>query len=174
MMILQRIFFILLLGYSALFAKNIEVVPPSISFKSSLEADIIEDIYMTIHNGIGTYNAQQDNPSKLLHVKETFLPTKKYKTQLRNYYRKSSLRDKMLYMQKHHLSYLLEYRIKHSDIRRIRGTKNIYKVRMQLYVFTKDGKYKRFKTKLYFDTKIYALTDKSYNRITKLVLQALR
>ena len=164
---------ILSLLVSSMFAKSIEVVPAKIDFKNNMEVDIVEEIYMMIHNGISSYNSEQDEAHKLISVKESFLPIRKYKKKINNYYAKNKSSYKQKYMQDNKLDYVVEYRVRRKDIKALNKCKRHCKVDIQVFMFKRNSAFSKDKLTLYFDTSVSSLTDDSYTQVDQYIISKL-
>jgi len=168
-----KIIIVISLLVASLAAKSIEVIPAKIDFKNNTEVDIVEEVYMMIHNGISLYNSQQDEAYKLISVKESFLPVRKYKKKIIKYYSKNKSAHKKQYMREGGLDLLVEYRVKGKDVRALRKCKRHCNVHIQIFVFKKDGSFSKSTLKLDFDKSVESLTDDSYTQVDELMLSKL-
>jgi hypothetical protein len=164
-----KIIFLVLIISSSLFSRSIEVVPANIDFKNRMEIDIVEELYMMFHNGVSSYNSIQDDPSKLISVKESFLPISKYKKKISHYYKKNKMTYKEKYMLDNDLNFLLEYRVRHSDVLALSKCKYTCKVDIQVYLFRRGSYYIKKNMTMYYDSSIYSLSDESYEEIDEFM-----
>ena len=156
-----------------MFAKSIEVIPAKTDFKNNMEVDIVEEIYMMIHNGISSYNSEQDEAHKLISVKESFLPIRKYKKKINNYYAKNKSSYKQKYMHDNELDYVIEYRVRRNDIKALNKCQRHCKVDIQIFMFKKRSAFSKDKLTLFFDTSVSSLTDDSYTQIDQFIISKL-
>ncbi len=163
----------LLLIVNFLHARSIEVVPAKIDFTNNMEVDIVEEIYMMLHNGITAYNSLQSDSNKLINVKESFLPVRKYKKKINNYYAKNKSAHKQKYMKDNQLDYVVEYRIRKKDVKVLPKCKKKCKVDVQIFLFKRNAAFVKEKLTLQFDKSVYSLTDDSYEKIDQFMISKL-
>ncbi len=170
---LQKILILLLISSGLLYARSIEVVPAKIDFKNNMEVDIVEEIYMMLHNGITNYNSLQSDTNKLINVKESFLPVRKYKKKINSYYSKNKSAYKQQYMIDNELDFVVEYRIRKDDVKVLPTCKKKCKVDIQVFLFKKNAPFIKEKITLNFDKSVYSLTDNSYEKIDQFMASKL-